>query len=171
MLHQWHSGNYWAGRSHGPPIAIVIHTEAGSEAGTAAYFVQNSSQVSAHFGVGLDGRDDEFVQLNDCAWANGIREPGNAWDAHGLPNVNPNYLTVSIETEDQGNNAEPVTDAQYATVLANCRLAMVAYPSIVWLLGHRDISPQSRAHCPGTRWISTGRFAELASELGLNTLS
>jgi N-acetyl-anhydromuramyl-L-alanine amidase AmpD len=111
------------------------------------------------------------VQLGDTAWGNGIREPGNPWDANRLPNVNPNYLTVSIETEDLGDNSRPVTDAQYAAVLANCRLAIRRYPSIVWLLGHRDISPHSRPNCPGARWITSGRFAQLAAELGLDTLS
>lgn len=170
LLHRYESGNFWPGRPYGPPIAIVLHTEAGTEASTEAWFTNDSAQVSAHFGVGLDGRDDQFVQLGDTAWANGIREPGNAWDAHGLPDVNPNYLTVSIETEDRGNNAEPVTDAQYAAALADCRLALRTYPQIKWLLRHADISPSSRAHCPGDRWIASGRFAQLARDLGLTTL-
>jgi N-acetylmuramoyl-L-alanine amidase len=170
VLRQWQSGNFWAGRPYGPPIAIVIHTEAGSEAGTQSEFTNNASQVSAHFGVGLDGRADQFVQLVDSAWANGIREAGNSWDTRGLPNVNPNFLSVSIETEDLGNNSQPVTDAQYASVLAIGRLALATFPSsLTWLLRHADISPSTRAHCPGDRWMASGRFQQLAHELGLQT--
>jgi N-acetylmuramoyl-L-alanine amidase len=169
VLHQWQSGNFWAGRPYGPPIAIVVHTEAGTEAGTESEFADNASQVSAHFGVALDGRADQFVQLVDSAWANGIREPGNNWDARGLPNVNPNFLSVSIETEDLDNNSQPVTDTQYASVLAVGRLALALYPSITWLLRHADISPATRGHCPGDRWLASGRFQQLARELGLQT--
>ena len=111
------------------------------------------------------------MQIEDTAWANGILESGNAWQANHLPDVNPNYLTVSIETEDLGNNSQMVTVAQYATVLANCRLAMNMYPTITYLLGHRDISPHTRPNCPGARWIASGKFARLAAELGLTTLS
>jgi N-acetylmuramoyl-L-alanine amidase len=171
ILHQWASGNFWPGRPQGSPIAIVIHTEAGTEAGTEAEFDNNSSQVSAHFGVGLTGIDDQFVQLSDAAWANGIRESGNNWDARGLPDVNPNYLTVSIETEDLGNAAQPVTDAQYAAVLADCRLALAKYPGITYLLRHADISPHTRPNCPGDRWLASGRFASLAHDLRLQIFS
>ncbi len=170
VLHQWQSNNFFVGRMMGPPIALVIHTEAGSEGGTEATFTNNASQVSAHFGVGLDGRNDEFVQLGDTAWANGIRQRGNLWDSTGLPNVNPNFLTVSIETEDLGSGATPVSDKQYAGVLEDCQLALVAYPSIKWLITHRSISPIDRPNCPGPRWIASGRFLQLAQELKLFTL-
>jgi N-acetyl-anhydromuramyl-L-alanine amidase AmpD len=170
VLRQWQSNNYWPGRPYGTPIAIVIHTEAGSEAGTESEFINNSSQVSAHFGVGLDGRDDQFVRLSDSAWANGIFESGNNWLAAGLPYLDPNWLTVAIETEDLGDNTHPVTDAQFGAVLADCRLALAQYPSISWLLRHADISPLTRPQCPGIRWVDSGRFAQLAETLGLQTL-
>jgi N-acetyl-anhydromuramyl-L-alanine amidase AmpD len=124
--------------------------------------------------VALSGQDDEFVALGDTAWANGIREPGNNWDAARLPDMNPNYLTVSVETEDAYiagvRPPQPVTGAQYASVLADCQLAMRTYPSIAYLLHHSDISPRSRPNCPGPRWTGSGRFAQLAVALGLRTL-
>lgn len=173
-MQQRPSPNCWTGRPSGAPIALVIHTEAGSELGTEAEFSNAASQVSAHFGVGLDGRIDQFVQLGDRAWANGIREPGNNWDARGLPNLNPNELTVSIETEDGFiagvRPPQPVSDAQYASVLATAAWVLSEVPSIRLLLRHADISPHSRANCPGDRWVASGRFAQLASELGLQTL-
>lgn len=174
ILKQWQSNNFWPGRPAGPPIAIVLHTEAGSEAGTEATFKINSSQVSAHYGIALSGAGDQFVNLVDRAWANGIREPGNRWDANLLPDINPNELTVSIETEDgyikNTREPQPVTQAQFNAVLAVCQYVLRVYPGITWLLRHADISPHSRPGCCGPRWVESGRFHELAGQLGLATL-
>jgi N-acetyl-anhydromuramyl-L-alanine amidase AmpD len=141
----------------------------GSLAGTDGWFNNPSSQVSAHYGVGLDGALHQYVQLGDRAWANGVLEPGNTWP--GPPGVNPNDLTVSVETEDLGNAAQPVTDEEYASTLYACKLALEAYPDIEYLLAHSVISPSSRANCCGDRWIESGRFQTLALELGLEPLT
>ena len=150
-------------------VAVVVHTEVGSEAGTAAEFQNPASQVSAHFSVGLDGRATQYVQLTDSAWANGILEPGNAWEpVFGAGN--PNNRTISIETEDDGQpDSQPVTDEQYASVLAVARLGLAQWPSITHLASHHAISPQSRT-CPARRWLDSGRFDRLAADLGLTPL-
>ncbi len=171
----WKSPNCWQGRLFGPPVAIVIHTEGGSGEGTEATFMNPRTQVSAHYGVGLGGHIDQFVELGDTAWANGILEPGNRWgEVYDGPwngwQENPNHWTVSVETEDLGNPFQVVTDDQYRAVRAVCRLAVEVYPTIRWLLRHADISPRTRPHCPGDRWVGSGRFADLARDLGLATL-
>ena len=135
----------------------------GTLAGTDSWFSQSVSQVSSHYGIGLDGTTHQYVSLEQGAWANGILEPGNKW--FGTPGVSPNKETVSIETEDAGNPQQAVTDAEYASVLAVCRRAMAQYPSIRTLIGHAVISPHSRANCPGDRW--RGRFGRLAMDLGI----
>lgn len=136
----------------------------GTLAGSDSWFANPASQVSAHYGVGLDGTTHQYVRVEDAAWANGVLEPGNTWP--GPRGVNPNNLTVSIETEDMGNASQPVTDAQYRAVLAIGQQMVAAYPSIEWLCGHDAISPQSRPNCPGIRWTQS-RFANLAVALGL----
>lgn len=157
----------WFGRP-GAPVAIVLHTMGGTLTGTDGWFGSQASQVSAHTGVGLQGERHRYVMYGHRAWANGILEPGNMWGSiHG--HDNPNQWTLSIETEDMGDPAMPVTDLQYAAVLAEAREMLAAYPQLSWLLQHADISPQSRAHCPGARWVASGRFAALAAELGLRT--
>lgn len=174
VMEIWTSPNHWDGRPYGSPIAIVIHTEAGFEAGAEAVFMNPNCQTSAHYGISLDGHIDQFVQLGDRAWANGILEPGNGWghvyDGPGGFAANPNHYTVSVETEDKRDPAQVVTDSQYLSVHAVCRLAIATYPSIKWLLRHGDISPRSRPNCPGPRWVESGRFAQLASDLRLRTL-
>jgi len=158
------SPNFWPGRL-ADPVAIVLHTMAGTLAGTDSWFAQSASQVSAHFGVGLDGTIHQYVAWDCRAWANGIIETGNQWEPL-FGSENPNNRTVSIETEDLGSGATPVTDAQYASVLAIGRLALARFPSITHLVGHNVISPASRPNCPGARWTAS-RFAILEWELDL----
>lgn len=159
------SPNHFDGRSGHSPIALVIHTMGGSLVGTDSWFSQTASQVSAHYGVGLNGALHQYVKLEDGAWANGVLEPGNHW--MGPAGVNPNLLTVGIETEDLGNGAQPVTEAEYFSTLSAGRIALAQYPSIRYLLTHTVISPGSRPSCCGPRWVASGRFQQLATELGL----
>lgn len=137
--------------------------------GCDGWFSREDSQVSAHFGIGLKGEIHQYVPLTESAWANGILEAGNRWP--GPKGVNPNAITVSIETEDNGSNLTPVSDAEYGSTLAVGKLVVAQYPSIRTLVSHSVISPSSRAHCCGERWINSGLFAKLARELGLEALS
>lgn len=151
-------------------MAIVLHTMGGTLAGTDSWFGTVNSQVSAHTGVGLDGARHRYVKYGDRAWANGIVEPGNRWVAvMGI--ANPNNWTLSIETEDAGDPTMPVDDLEYAATFAEAQAMREAYPSVRYLLRHADISPQSRAHCPGDRWTKSGRFQDLADTLGLQVLA
>lgn len=162
------SPNYWPGRPAGPPIALVIHTMDGSLVGSAAHFLSLGSSASAHFGVGLDGRVHKYVEIGDRAWANGILEPGHRWP--GQPEVNPNDLSVSIETEDLGNPGQRVTEAQFQATLAIGRGVIERYPRIKYLVAHRAISPTTRENDPGDRWVASGRLDALAKALGLTPI-
>ena len=162
---QWlGSANLWPGRPNGPPIALVLHTMAGTLGGADAWFNNPRSHASAHYGVGLDGRVHQYVDLGDRAWANGNLEPGNRWP--GPAGLNPNNVTVSIETEDLGNPSLPVSDPQYQATLAVARLALDRYPDIRYLVPHRAIAPRTRVNDPA-RWVDSGRFEQLAAALGL----
>jgi N-acetylmuramoyl-L-alanine amidase len=156
------------------PIAIVVHTMGGTLQGTDSWFRNPTSYVSAHYGVGLDGRVHQYVDLANVAWANGVVEPGNRWadvldaaHAGALGPLNPNLLTVSIETEDLGRGQTFVSDAQMHGVLVAASAAVMRYPSIRVVTGHDVISPTSRAHCPGDRWRIRGDLGELAGHLKL----
>ena len=159
------SPNYHRGRPAGAPTALVVHTMGGSLAGCDAWFGQSISQVSAHYGVGLGGELHQYVRLNDVAWANGVLELGNTWP--GPAGINPNSLSVSIETEDRGMNNMPVSDEQYASTLAVARIALEHFPQLKYVMPHTVVSPRSRPNCCGNRWIRSGRLADLALALGL----
>ncbi len=154
----------------------MVHTETGGESGTIAEFLNSSSQLSTHYAVGLDGGLDCFVDPGDRAWGNGILEPGNRWtviaNECGVDSaLNPNHITISCETEDLGEATQEVTDAQYNAVLYAVWESKLRYPKTLrYLARHTDISPQSRANCPGSRWLASGRFQRLADTLGLKTL-
>jgi N-acetylmuramoyl-L-alanine amidase len=158
------SPNFYPGRPWGNPNCLVIHTMVGSIESTDSWFANPLSQVSAHYGVDLEGNIHAYVRTFDSAWANGVLEQGNCWGG-GWPS-NPNYWTVSIETEDLGNPAQEVTDAQYSSVRTLAR-TMIARHGIEWLCGHNNISPGSRPNCPGRRWWESGRMQQLADDTGL----
>jgi N-acetyl-anhydromuramyl-L-alanine amidase AmpD len=174
VTRRWPSSNCWFGRPYGPPIAFVVHTESGGESGTVAEWLSSSSQLSAHYLAGVTGRLECWIDPGDRAWSNGIVEPGNRWaaiaEACGVdPALNPNHVTVTCETEDQGNRHLPITERQFEAVLYAAREAKNRYPhSLRYLARHSDISPQSRPDCPGDRWLSNGRFEALAAALGLS---
>ena len=143
--------------------------------GTDSWFRNPAAQVSAHYGVSLSGAIHQYVDLSNTAWGNGILEAGNTWGslliaigAASLAGINPNQLTVSIETEDLGHPGQDVTPAMFDSVLAACWAAKVRYPTIRALAGHNVISPQSRAHCPGERWRDSGWLTNLALQLDLD---
>jgi N-acetyl-anhydromuramyl-L-alanine amidase AmpD len=160
------SPNCWRGHGGFAVRGIVLHTMAGSLRSCDSWFRNTESQVSAHYGIGLQGEIHQYVALTDSAWANGILEPGNTWP---LASGSPNFQTISIETEDSGSGATLVTDAQYEATLKVANLAIETFPTIQWLLRHTDISPHSRPACCGPRWVDSGRFKSLADRLGLKT--
>jgi N-acetyl-anhydromuramyl-L-alanine amidase AmpD len=145
--------------------AIICHTMAGSLTSCDSWFANTASQVSSHYGVGLNGEAHQYVSLDNTSWANGRLEPGNIWQGR-FGADNPNDETITIETEDRGLGTTVVTDRQYATVLALCRRALVTNPGMV-VSGHTAISPQTRPGCPGARWVASGRLRQLADDLGV----
>lgn len=121
---------------------------------------------SAHYGVNDFGFVHQYVALENTAYANGIREPGNVWP--GSSNLPVNQQTVSIETEDFGNNNHPVTSEQYMVVKQLCIKIKTRFPNIHYLVTHRSISPLSRPICPGARWAPL--LQPLADEVGLSLI-
>jgi N-acetyl-anhydromuramyl-L-alanine amidase AmpD len=177
-MRRWPSVNHcWFGRPYGPPIAFVVHTESGGESGTVAEWLSSASQLSAHYSAGVTGGLDCWIDPGDRAWSNGILEAGNRWrsiaTACGVdPDMNPNHVTITCETEDLGVVGLPVPDSQFEAVLCAARDAKNRYPqSLRYLARHSDISPQSRPGCPGDRWVSSGRFEAMAETLGLSIVT
>lgn len=166
------SPNHYSGDLHAGGVwAICVHSMAGTLESCDSWFANPASQVSSHYGVGLNGELHQYVSLENGSWANGILEPGNKWSPYFGSTENPNHHTCcTIETEDNGSGATAVSDAQYAATLAACRLALGRWPEITTVTVHRAISPVSRPSCAGSRWWSSGRIQDLAQDLGLDLL-
>jgi LysM repeat protein len=160
--------SYWPGRPDGDPIALVIHVAGGSLEGMYHWFIKPDNLSSAHYGIGLDGRIHQYVDLGDRAWTNGYTEPGNLWP--GPPNANPNDWTVSIEMEDLGARYYQVPDAQFRGAVLVGREVRARFPNLRYLISHRAIAPETRAYDPGPSWIESGYFHALARELGLTPI-
>ena len=85
----------------------------------------------------------------------GVLESGNTWPFS--QSVNPNYLSVSIETE--GDTDDPVTDQMFASVKQIVDQVWADCPGLELVTTHQVISPQSRPSCPGSRWTTERIYA------------
>lgn len=168
--------NFWVGRDGEKPVAIVNHCMSKGSDGTratlascAGWFANSNSEVSAHFGVGKDGRVWQFVKVNDTAWANGILEKPDLklpWLADAVARkVNPNRLTISIEHE--GDSFDTMSNNQFYASLGLHRFLIATYgiiPDRQHIIGHYQITGQSRSNCPGPFYP----FGRLMQELKYN---
>jgi N-acetyl-anhydromuramyl-L-alanine amidase AmpD len=162
------SPNCWSDRSGRNVIAIVNHIMQGSLESTDGWFNNPASQVSAHFGVGKDGRIHQYVSLDGAAWANGVAEHIDnsiPWLVGAVGNgINENNLTISIEHE--GNTGDPMPEAQYQATLALHRWLLSLYPAIKvdrqHIIGHYQISGTIKVNCPGKGFPWPRLMADLA---------
>lgn len=156
--------NFQKGRSGQPVRAVVLHIAAGPLSAVFSTFNNPQRKASAHFCVGKDGTIEQYVSVNDTAFANGL-----AWHAERgqwicphdkivqptwqdlVLKTNPNLYTVSIEHEGQPDDLW--TDEMYE---ANARLLLwlaeqfnFTYVPHRTLIGHYEIDPLDKSNCPG----------------------
>ncbi len=102
------NANWDAGRGGHAVTGIVLHTMVGTVASSQARFDDPASQVSVHYGIGLDGSITQWVD-----------EANTAWQAGNYP---VNQTTIGIEHEDDGN----YNDAVRTTALYQSSAQLVA---------------------------------------------
>lgn len=170
------SPNITKGRGGLAIRAAVIHISEGGYAGSVSWLCNPASGVSAHFMVSKSGAITQMVNIFDTSYANGlswntlrnswIDPDGNAvkppWIGLVKP-INPNYTTVSIEHE--GFTGQVWTPAMYEAdrkilqyIKSESPMTFIAHDTVI---GHNEISPISRARCPGTGFD----FAKLVSSV------
>jgi hypothetical protein len=94
--------NFTPGRGGKTVTTLVLHTMVGSMQSSQNVFFNAAKQVSAHYGVGLDGTLRQWVSEGDTAWHAG--------------NWLVNESSIGVEHEDNGNYNDAVrTDAEYAS--------------------------------------------------------
>lgn len=160
-------------------IAICDHIMDGYMNGTFARFNNPKEQVSAHFGISLTGTIVQYVSLDRWAYANGILEATPdptidwlkaCWDSRNSKlKLNPNWFTFSIEHE--GRPGQVIPEAQYQASLFLHKYLIGLFPKILvdrkHIIGHYQISPQSRANCPGDKFPFIRLLADLK---GVNSM-
>jgi N-acetyl-anhydromuramyl-L-alanine amidase AmpD len=158
------SPNFWPGHAGQPVKAVVMHIAQGSYEAAVNWLTDRASNASAHFLIAKDGRIAQFVSIQDSAWANGLTYANGQWLTPSeprvpaypswtglIPEVNPNYYTLSIEHE--GVYTEKWTPAMYA---ANLQLLQwirdqtaLNYTLHDTLIGHHELNSATRKNCPG----------------------
>jgi N-acetylmuramoyl-L-alanine amidase len=158
------SPNFTSGRKNYQPIAIVIHIMEGSLSGTDSWFMSPTSQVSAHYGIGINGEVHQYVAETDSAWHAG-RVNAPTWPlimpAGSGSYINPNYYTIGIEHEGDENTIW--SDATYQS-----SSAMISDIAKRWnipidrqhIVGHHEI--YSLKACPGIK-VDFNKLITLAS--------
>jgi N-acetylmuramoyl-L-alanine amidase len=129
------------------PTKIVIHIMDGTLAGTDSWFASPSSQVSAHYGIGVNGQIHQYVQEEDQAWHAGvvIRPTADL-----IPSVNPNAYTIGIEHEGR-----PLTNDKWTEAMKISSARLIARISEKWgielnrknVIGHYEING-NKPNCP-----------------------
>lgn len=167
------SPNFSSGRKGYRPEAIVIHIMEGTLSGTDSWFRNAQSKVSAHYGIGVNGDVHRYVQETDTAWHAG-RVNAPKWalikpaSGRGMF-VNPNYYTIGIEHEGDG-------DSEWTGAMYDASAELVAGISGRWsipvdrshIVGHREI--YSLKTCPGSK-VDMDKLVEMAKQKAVSTPS
>ena len=159
---------YHSSRNGSGPEALVLHVMDGTLVGCDSWFLSNPYLVSAHLGMDKTGEVHQYVAFDRAAHANG----GIEGDGRNLKLVrengyaNPNTWTVSLETEGTGPTEPTPEQFEKAAQVAAWLFANVFFKSGATgvaidrdhILKHSDVSPQSRANCPGWSEFTMARF-------------
>jgi N-acetylmuramoyl-L-alanine amidase len=141
------SPNFGVGRLNYKIEAIVIHIMDGTLQGTDSWFATPASQVSSHYGIGLNGEVHQYVKEENTAWHAG-RVSSPTWSLY-KPGVNPNSYTIGIEHEGKADTIW--TDAMKKSSSCLIRDLCKRYNIPIdreHIVGHYQIFSQ-KPNCPG----------------------
>lgn len=155
---RWHPSPYHSGRGGFQPEAVVVHIAVGPFGAIRNWFQHPDARASAHYGVGKDGRIDQYVAEERAAWhAGNVLRP--TW---GLlkAGVNPNRYTIGIE--HAGYADDPWTEVMYETSASLIRDICDRWNIPIdrnHIVGHREI--YAAKTCPGSQ-VSIEKLITLA---------
>lgn len=112
--------NQWHDRSGFDIKGIVMHSMAGTQRGTIAWFMNPKALVSAHYCISETGDVVLTVEEKSAAWHAGQVTVTKDKAPTLLQNnwgINPNLITIGIEMEDKNNKRYKYTDAQYSAAV------------------------------------------------------
>lgn len=181
VITQKTSPNKFNGRTNMKPDMIVCHITEGSYAGAVSWLCNPDSKASSHFVVSKKGEITQLVPIKDSAWCNGTDTEGGNVDCIHSPlkavrdrKTNANYYTVSIEHEGiyaQTKGALTVEQQAATTWLIEYirnevkRIYGTEIPlDREHIVGHYQITPITKPHCPGEKFPFDAIINELKGE-------
>ncbi len=161
------------------PCCIVNHISEGSKESCINWFTSPTNKVSsAHFLVGRDGTIYQFVPIEEMAWANGLSQQQLSLATAAIVAVkgmNPNWYSVSIEHEGVYAETKGALTAEQLEstiwlhkyiinyVKENFSSRIVADRNHI--LGHYEIDPVRKPHCPGEQFPFDKIISSLTKQL------
>ena len=126
-------------------LGIVLHSMAGTQNGSIAWFKNPQAQASAHYCIGADG---EIVQVvdeakKDRAWHAGIYDNGKC-PSWALPNPNDYCIGIELEDKKDPNWNYPEPQRKALIYLVNLLMERYSIPRDRILL-HRNLNPSRRS--------------------------
>ncbi len=163
------------------PDVVVCHITEGSYAGACSWLKNPLAQASAHFVVSRKGEITQLVDIRDTAWANGTSyTPSTTEKATSTivksRNTNANCYTVSIEHEGVYSSTKGAltVEQEKATVFLikyiDSEIKKIYGQSYgikfdrEHIIGHYEISPAAKPHCPGDKFPFESIISELNKE-------
>lgn len=168
---EWAASPYHSTRSSQKVEVVILHFTAGPRLeGTVNYFKSNSSQVSAHFVVGKDGRTVQMVPLDRAAHHAGksalpgiasvnrssigieivnwgkLRKSGTGFTSSSFNERTQKYAPYAgptpVEVRGSGGSTywEPFTDAQYVALSRLLVDLVRRFPTIKFVTGHEHVA-------------------------------
>ena len=180
MITEHISTPHQSSRENHLPELIVLHITDGTYAGTKAWFTHAASQVSAHYIVARDGCICQCVPLDKMAWCNGTGSGDKSPCLSTAALVrklggNANQYSVSIECEGIWRDTQgALTDAQLDALVWLIphiqKEIQQLYQHLIpmdrqHIVGHHEITPRTRPHCPGEKFPWDTLMARLGTEV------
>lgn len=145
------------------PDLFVLHNTGGYKISSAHYwFLNEESETSAHYLIGLDGEVRQYVKLTDGSYCNGTSSNPNSSACYEAATneivkereYNANFYTVSIEFV--GDTGDRLTDQQLTAAVelieyVNTQLEKLYGMTIPYdrkhIIGHYEINPKKKSRC------------------------
>lgn len=150
-------------------VGFCDHTAGGYYDTLRSAAFWNQAGVSVHFGISLDGRICQMVNIFDTAYAQGRLGPKVIWPPYNeMQQTNPNLYLISTEHEDKQVTNLHWPDAMYQADLKLKRWCIEEVKRVAnkdmmrfgidSLAGHVMFDQVNRPYCPGKWWETDGRF-------------
>lgn len=148
------------------PEIIVDHITEGTAQSCISWFTSSGNDVSsAHFLVAKDGKVYQFVNIDEMSWSNGLSKMAITKapsDIVRQKELNPNLYSVGIEHEGVYASTRGSLSSKQLLATLMLHRYIIAYVKDRYnkeipadrhhILGHYELDPVRKPHCPGEKF-------------------